>query len=122
MALGRRLELRQRGAALAAALDGIPALAAGVLAAREAEVERPVERLELVRRRALLGLGTGDGERLVDRLIGLRDEVPETPANRPQRSEGTRPAHRRFEGVASAAALAERFGQDLGHRHPGYRL
>src|SRR5262249_55615810 len=115
--LGRwqHLGLRHRGAALAAALDRVPAVAAGVLAARQAEVEGPVERLELVGRRLLLALGARDRERLVDRLVRAGHEVAEAAPDRAESAKRIGPARRRLEGVASTAALAERFGEDLGH-------
>ena len=57
----RRRSIGRRGAAQAATLDRVPAVRAGVLPARQAEVERPVERLERARGGALLLLGASDG-------------------------------------------------------------
>ncbi len=122
---GRLLELRERGfrsrrAAQAAGFRLVPAVGAGVLPAGHAEGERLVEGVELVCRDLALGLAPGGGHRLVHRGVVGQDEVLEA-ARQGSDARQTLSSTVRFERIAGAAAFAEGFGQDLGHRLPGCR-
>ena len=108
-----------RGTGQAPTFDRVPAVRARVLPARQAEVERSVECLERRLRRPLLLLGARNGEGLVEGRSGVGDEVLEPAPERPDLAEGLAlPAVNGLERVARATPLAERLGQDLGHRLP----
>src|SRR5207244_8974689 len=109
----------RRGAGQAAALDRVPAVAAGVLPAVQAEVEGSVERLERVTRRALLLLGAGDRERLLERRAGVADEMAQAATERADGAQRAALALDGLERVARATPFTEGFGQDFGHRLPG---
>ena len=66
-----------------------------------------------------VGLAAGGGHRLVHRRVVGQDEVLQAARQDLDALEAD-PRTRGFERVAGAAPFAERFGQDLGHRSPGY--
>ena len=116
---GHDLVAEMRRARQAACLGLVPAVRAGVLAAGHAEVERLVERVQLMRGLLAIGVAAGRCHRLVHRRLVGQDEVLQPARQDLDALEaGTRP--RRFERVAGAAPFAEGFGQDLGHRVPGF--
>ena len=104
----------------AARLRLVPAVRAGVLPALHAEVEGLVEGVELVGRDLALGLAPCGGHRLVHRGAVGQHEVLE-PARHHLHALEAQLRTGGFERVARATSFAERFGQDLGHRFPGYR-
>ena len=109
----RQLHARDRLAREAAALCGVPAVAARVLAARQAEVERLVEGVELVGRRSDLFLTARIRHGLGERCIVREHEVAHALAERAHPAEPRLARCRRLEGVAGAAPLAERLGEDF---------
>ena len=72
---GKDLVTEVRGAGQAATLGRVPAVAARVLAARHAEVERRVERVELVARLLAVVVAAGRGHRLIERRVIAHDLV-----------------------------------------------
>ncbi len=115
-----RLQVDVRCAGQAASGRLVPAVRAGVLAALHAEVECLVEGIELVGGDLTLGLAPGGGHRLVHRGAVGQHEVLE-PARHHLHALEPQLRTSGFERVARATAFAERLGQDLGHRFPGYR-
>ena len=118
----RRQDLvaEMRRARQAARLDLIPAVRAGVLPTGHAEVERLVERVELMRGQLAIGLAASGGHRLVHRRLVGHDEVLQAAG---QDLHALEPRARALglERVARATPFAEGFGQDLCHRVPGSR-
>ncbi len=111
-----------RGAAQAVALGGVPAIAARVLAARHAEVERGVEGVELLRGGLALLVAARGGHRLVERRVVAHHPVLHASAEGLELAELLGLARRdRLERVAGSAALAEGLGEDLGHAAPETR-
>ena len=107
--------VRQRPSAV------VPAVAARVLAAGHAEVERRVEGVELVGGVLALVVAPGGGHRLVERRLVAHDVVLQTLRRGLEATDAPLGLRGRvgFERVARAAAFAEGLGQDLGHRAPG---
>src|SRR4051794_17006220 len=92
----------------AAAFGAVPAVATRVLAARHAEVERGVERVELVARQLAVLVVARGGHRLVERRVVAHDPVLHPLRQGLDLAEAARlPGRGRFERVSGAAALAE---------------
>ncbi len=104
---GQDLLAEVRCAGEAAALGGVPAVAAGVLPARHAEVEGLVERVELLGRGLAIGLVARRGEGLVHGRVVGQDEVLEAARHGPQALEAGDPRCRGLERVAGATTFAE---------------
>src|SRR6185369_6665226 len=120
----RRQDLvsEMRSAREAATLGRVPAVAARVLAARHAEVERGVESIQLLAGELALVVVASSGHRLVERRVVAHDPVLHALREGLDLAEAASLARRgRFERVARAAALAEGLGEDLGHLAPGVR-
>src|SRR4029079_13255354 len=118
----RRLEdvaAEGRRAGQAATLGLVPAVAARVLATVHAEVERRVERVQLLGRRLPLLVAPSGGHRLVHRRVVAEDVVLEALRQGLELPEAAGLSGRaRLERVARSAALAEGLGEDLGHSCP----
>src|SRR4029078_1434126 len=109
-------------AAQAVALGGVPAIAARVLAARHAEVERGVEGAELLRAGAALRVAPRGGHRVVERRFVAHHPVLHASAEGLELAELLGLARRdRLERVAGSAALPEGLGEDVGHAAPETR-
>ena len=96
-----------RRARQAATLGLVPAVAARVLAARHAEVEGLVERVELLRGDLAVRLVAGGGEGFVHRRVVGHDEVLQAAGDGPDALEAGDPGCSRFERVARATPFAE---------------
>ena len=117
---GPNLEAEVGCAREAFAGRAVPAVAARVLAARQAEVERPVKGVKLRERHLPLVLVTGQCHRVGEQGVVVRDEVLHSAGERANASESPAAPGAGLERVPRAAAFAEQFGQDLGHRAPVY--
>ena len=117
-AMSRLLHARDRGAGQAAAVGLVPAVAARVLAARQAEVEGLVERVELVGDGRELLLAARLGHRLGERRVVRQDEVLHALAERAHLADPRSPRCGRLERVSRAAPFAERLGEDFGQVSP----
>ena len=107
-------QVRQR------ALGLVPAVRAGVLPARHAEVEGLVEGVQLLGGLLAIGVAAGGRHRLVERGLVGQDEVLEAARQDLDALERAARGRGGLERVAGAAPFAEGFGQDLGHRAPGF--
>jgi hypothetical protein len=96
-----------RGARQAPAFSLVPAVAARVLAAAHAEVERLVESVELLRRLLAVGLVARRGHRLVHRRVVGQHEILETARHHLEALEPGASRGRGFERVPRPAAFAE---------------
>ncbi len=105
-----RPEPRLRSARQARPLVRVPALVAGVLTARHAEVERAVERLGHPSRAFVLVRLTREGHGVVQRLTVGEHEVLEALGQDPRPLQRQRPRRVRIERVAGAAPLAVQVG------------
>ena len=113
---GSSLGDRQWGTGQTARLDLVPAVCARVLPAGHAEVEGPMERIELLGCRITFDVRPGRGEGFVERRVVRHDEVLQAPPKHLQPAHASLSRRGRLERVARAAPLAEGFGKDLGHR------
>ena len=105
-----RPEPRLRSARQARSLAMVPAFVAGVLTARHAEVERPVERLGHASRVfVLVGLAC-EGHGVVQRLIVVQHEVLEALGQDPRPLQRQSLGRGRMELIAGATPLAVRVG------------
>jgi hypothetical protein len=94
-------------AAQAAVLVRIPAVGAGVLAARQAEQERLMERVELAARQFALLVASGIGQGIVERGLVAGDEIDEAFGQDLELAQPLALGRSSFEGVASATPFAE---------------
>ena len=118
-ARGKDADAQARGARQAAAFAVVPAVRARVLAARHAEVEGLVERVELLDRLLAVVDAARVREGLVERRLIAQDVVLEAARQHLHLRHPPDFGRGRLEGVASTATLAEGFGEDLGHRASG---
>ena len=104
---GQDLVTEVRGTGQAASVRLVPAVAARVLAAAHAEVERLVERVELLRGLLAIGLVARGRHGLVHRGVVRQDEVLETARHHLEALEPGPSRVRGFERIPRAAAFAE---------------